>query len=64
MEPEKDFLENAATMVAFAQKEIKQFLTWTKGSPAYKTPAEEVAAELAAVLVRIKKLQQQYENPS
>lgn len=60
MEPEKDFLKNAAIMVDFAQKEIKQFLTWTAKGEDYRTNAEEVSSDLGKLLAKIEKLQKQY----
>ena len=62
MEVEEEFLQNAASMVRFAEEEIKQFLVWTGSHSHYSRSAEEIKATLQAVASDIKLLKKEYTN--
>jgi hypothetical protein len=64
MEVEEEFLQNAASMVRFAEAEIKQFLTWTGSRSPYNRSAEEIKAKLQAVASDIKLLKKEYTDSS
>lgn len=60
MEVEEEFLKNAASMAGFAEKELKQFLTWTGSRSPYCRSAEELKARLQTIADDIKLLKKQY----
>jgi len=62
MEVEEEFLQNAASMVRFAEEEIKQFLAWTGKRSPYTRSAEEIKAKLEEVAANIKLLKKEYSS--
>ena len=64
MEVEEEFLQNAASMVRFAEEEIKQFLAWTGSRSHYSRSAEEIKAKLQTIASDIKLLKKAYTDSS
>lgn len=62
MEPEDDFLKNAATMMRYARKELEQFLAWTNKETDYGRTAQAIIQNINAVSTSIGDLQQQYKR--
>lgn len=60
MEVEEEFLQNATTMLRFAEEEIKQFLTWTGKRSPYSRTAEELKAKLQTAASDLKALKKEY----
>lgn len=60
MEVEEEFLQNATTMLSFAEEEIKQFLAWTGKRSPYSRTAEELKAKLQAAASDLKNLKKEY----
>ena len=60
MEVEEEFLQNATTMLGFAEEEIKQFLAWTGKRSPYSRTAEELKAKLQAAASDLKNLRKEY----
>jgi hypothetical protein len=60
MEVEEEFLQNAATMLRFAEEEIKQFSTWTGKRSSYSRMVEEIRAKLQAAASDLKSLKKEY----
>ncbi|HEX8428362.1 hypothetical protein [Hymenobacter sp.] len=60
MEAEEEFLQNATTMLRFAEEEIKQFLAWTGKRSPYSRPAEELKTKLQTAASDLKNLKKEY----
>lgn len=60
MEVEEEFLQNAATMLRFAEEELKQFSTWTGKRSPYSRMAEEIKAKLLTAASDLKSLKKEY----
>ncbi|MBC8083487.1 MAG: hypothetical protein H7Z21_09770 [Hymenobacter sp.] len=60
MKAEEEFLKNAASMVRFAEEEIKQFLAWTGKRSPYSRSAEEIRTKLQTAAADLKCLQKEY----
>ncbi|WP_375437636.1 hypothetical protein [uncultured Hymenobacter sp.] len=60
MEVEEEFLQNATTMLRFAEEEIKQFLAWTGKRSPYSRTAEELKAKLQTAASDLKNLKKEY----
>ncbi|MBC6607118.1 hypothetical protein H8B13_09830 [Hymenobacter sp. BT188] len=60
MDPEEEFLENAATLLRYAKEELKQFLTWTDKQAAYGQKAKALVQQIDGLAVQMKELQKAY----
>ena len=59
MEPEENFLENAATMLKYAEKEMKQFVAWTHTHRSYEQSPDSIIARLENMTAEIMQLKQE-----
>ncbi|WP_084444348.1 hypothetical protein [Hymenobacter roseosalivarius] len=62
MNPEEEFLENAATLLRYAKEELKQFLVWTDKQAAYGQKATALVQQLDRLAVEMKELQKAYKT--
>ena len=60
MDPEEEFLENAATLLRYAKEELKQFLAWTDNQAAYGQKAQALVQQIDGLAVQMKELQKAY----
>lgn len=64
MEPEEAFLENAATMLKYAEKEMKQFMAWTHTHRPYSQSADSIVARMENMAAEIKQLKKEFKSRS
>lgn len=62
MNPEEEFLENAATLLRYAKEELKQFLTWTDQRAPYGQQATALVQKLEGLAVEMKELRKTYKT--
>lgn len=60
--PEEEFLDNAATMVSYARREVQQFTDWTNRETTYARSAIAIMEKLAEVSNDLKLLRKEYDN--
>ncbi|MBC6608757.1 hypothetical protein H8B13_18155 [Hymenobacter sp. BT188] len=60
MNPEEEFLENAATLLRYAKEELKQFLVWTDRQAPYGQQAAALVEQLDGLSAAMKELQRAY----
>jgi len=64
MEPEESFLDNACTMLNYAEKEMKQFSAWTHTHRAYDNSPDSIIARMENLTAEINQLKKEFKSRS